>query len=339
MRRIFIVAGGLFFLWLWGMGVETRSARATSYDYGVGLSQTSSVSDAVTGKSFTYTTPHSASPTTGITSLSHSQSDTLTGPANFNYYPPVKGTGTFNDYAQVDMGAIHLVSSAGGTGQGGANTGSYGIWSDILTIGNNFASGTPLKFLVNLDLTGSVDATSSKLPGGGGSIGFAEAQSFLSVQDNITFKDTVNQQQTCMDSYFGKQKDCKTSLSDFSYVLKTYPGAKVTVLDSLLTQAYASGDFRQYPYCGTVGCTVYASSAADSSFLDTALFTFTPLTSGAFYTTASGASYLGAQSAVPDTPEPPTGFLILTGILGIAAWKRKKALLQILLRTDGRQRA
>ena len=321
MRRMVGFAGGVLLLGFLWTGGEPREARATTYDYGVGLAQNASVGGGVTEKSFSYTTPNGASPDSGRLSVSNSESDTISG-KNVYYLAPVTGKGTIKNNAQVDMGAIHLVSSGAGTGQGGGNATSEGIWSDVLTIGGNFAPGTVLKFLVNLDLTGSVSATSEKLLSGG-SIGVASAQSYLSIQSGLA--QTTNQQMTCEQSYYGKTKNCKTSFSDFSYVLKTYSGDHVNITDSLLTRANSTGQFYQYS-CGTAICTQYASSSADSYFLNTSLFTLTPITPGAFYTSASGTIYSG-QSGGPGisaTPELPSAVLFLSGSLGVLVIFRRR---------------
>jgi hypothetical protein len=323
MRQMVGFARGLILLGLMWTGGEPREAQATIYDYGVGLQQSASVNGGETSKSFSYTTPDNGSPDTGKLSLTHSQSDSVKG-KNVYYPAPVTGSGTVENNAQVDMGAIHLVSSGAGTGEGSASASSQGIWSDVLTIGGPFAPGTDLKFLVTLDLTGSVSATSEKLPVGGSS-SFASAQSYLSIQSGLA--QTINNQHTCEGSNYGKPKDCKTSFSDFSYVLKTYSGDHVSIIDSLLTDFSSSGGFYQYS-CGTGICTKYASSSADSYFLNTSLVTLTPLTAGAFYTSASGTIYSG-QSGVPGgisaTPEPSSLALFGTGILGLGLLARNKS--------------
>ncbi|MCL5285382.1 MAG: hypothetical protein M1313_06495 [Nitrospirae bacterium] len=224
---------------------------------------------------------------------------------------------------------------------------NYGFWSDVLKIGNNFAQGTSLQFLVNLDLTGSVNATSAKLPTdgifppGGGSVSGAEATSSLSIFDNFG-NGTSNTQTVCTQSGAGKNVSCTGLLAspvDFSYVLNTYPGATVTVSDELSTTAGAEGKtWGDYP-CGKSTCISYASSSAESYFLNTSLFTLTPITPGAFYTSSSGVSYLGTSGGtggVSDTPEPPCGLLFLTGLLGLAVWSRKTVMSQHVPQRSGK---
>jgi hypothetical protein len=231
------------------------------------------------------------------------------------------------------LGAIHLTSSASVTDYATATAVSYGFWSDMLTIGNNFAPGTHLKFLLNLELTGSVSATSARLPtegifpSGGGSNAGAEAMSSLSVFDNYG-NGASNVQTICTQSSSGKNTTCGGDLAspyDFSYVLSTYPGAKVTVSDELYTSSTADGQtWGDYP-CGKSTCISYASASADSYFLNTSHFTLSPITTGAFYTSASGVSYLGSQNAISMAPEASTWILFLTGFLGVAIWRWKKS--------------
>lgn len=319
-------------LWTWS---PSRSAEASIYDYGVGLGEGYVLNTPSGGSRGSYCFPtancFNAYPTNGAISVSHSQSKSITG--SDGQGPPTVGSSSANNTGKVDLGAIHLTSSASATDYASVMAVSYGFWSDVLTIGNNFAPGTHLKFLLNLDLTGSVSATSAKLategifPSGGGSNSGAEAVSSLSVFDNYG-NGVSNSQMACIQSKAGKNTTCSgalASLSDFAYVLSTYPGAKVVVSDELYTSSTADGQtWGDYP-CGKSTCISYASASADSYFLNTSSFTLSPITTGAFYTSASGVSYLGAQNAISMAPEASTWILFLTGFLGVAIWSWKKS--------------
>jgi hypothetical protein len=320
-------------LWTWS---PTRSAEATVYDYGVGLSQGYSLNtpaDNPSSGNYCFPTANcfNASPTNGTISVSHSQSKSITG--SYGQSPPTVGSSSADNTAKVDLGVIHLTSSASVTDYATATAVSYGFWSDVLTIGNNFAPGTHLKFLLNLMLTGSVSATSARLategifPSGGGSNAGAEAISSLSVFDNYG-NGTSNIQTICTQSFAGKNTTCSGTIgspNDFAYVLSTYPGAKVSVHDELYTSSTADGQtWGDYP-CGKSTCISYASASADSYFLNTSSFTLSPITKGAFYTSSSGVSYLGSQNAVSMTPEASTWILFLTGIMGIGIWSWNKS--------------
>lgn len=320
-------------LWSWS---PTQSAEATIYHYGVGLSQGYSLNtpaDKPSMGNYCFPTANcfNSSPTNGSTSVSHSQSKSITG--SFGQSPPTVGSSSADNTAKVGLGVIHLTSSANVTNYATATADNYGFWSDVLTIGNNFAPGTHLKFLLNLALTGSVSATSARLPtegifpSGGGSNAGAETISSLSVFDNYG-NGISNFQTICTQSFAGKNTACSGTLgspNDFSYVLSTYPGAKVHVQDELYTSSTADGQtWGDYP-CGKSTCISYASASADSYFLNTSSFTFSPITKGAFYTSSSGASYLGSQNTVSMAPEASTWILFLTGVMGIAVLNWKKA--------------
>ena len=269
----------------------------------------------------------------GTTTIIHSQANSISGKGAYPYKNfPYTGSGSSSNFSNVDMGAIHLVTDASAAGGGTAATFDQGYWSDTLTIGNNFASGTTLQFLVGLNLTGSVSASSGLLKQHNdsesyGSSAWATAVSKFSISDNYWSAITSNQE-ICIDSKFGKTGSCgggdAMAPSSESYVFSTFPGATVTVTDNLSLSANGYGDFLQYG-CGNAICTKYASGSASSYFLNTSLFTLTPLTPGAFYTSASGTVYSGSSGPLSATPEPPSAFLVLSGLLGLLALCRNGA--------------
>ncbi len=74
-----------------------------------------------------------------------------------------------------------------------------------------------------------------------------------------------------------------------------------------------------------VGLLESATASATSYFLNSSQFSFTPLTPGAFSTSARGTVYSGSPSPISATPEPPSALLVLSGLLGLLAPGRKGA--------------
>lgn len=325
-------------------GIVPQYARATTYAYGVGLSEQadSGAFYATTGYGvycypskacFPYTAPD------GIVSVSHFLSKSGSRSAVYNYPLEPSGTasllttasGSATENGLVNMGAIHLESTGSGAGEGGSGGGeTWGVWSDILTIGKNFSPDTPLKFQVTLDLTGSLYSQSQPLehfPGTIGSGSYASAQSYLAVSDISGLGSLTNNQSICQNSQNGKTSPCKQiAFGNFSGVLVTHPGDHIMINDVLSLSADASGAGGIYS-CGQYDCFESVSATATSYFLDTSLFTFTPITPGAFYTSASGTVYSGTQGGIAATPEPSALALFGTGVLlmGVMAYRRKKA--------------
>ena len=157
MNRSLLFVGGLLLPGMWVQGAGP--AGATTYDYGVGVWQQYDNSAPNTDTSIKrsdgqYCFPLSCLGFNGTTSIVHSQANSISGTS---YYPyknfPYTGSENSSNTSKVDMGAIHLVTDASAAGGGTAQTLNEGYWTDTLTIGNNFASGTKLKFLVNQDLS------------------------------------------------------------------------------------------------------------------------------------------------------------------------------------------
>lgn len=315
------------------LGVGVGVARATYVDYGVALYQ--QYGAAIGGASKVngeYCFPVCGLTTNGALSVSQSENKTVSG--NYSLQGlTLSGTSTFENAAQVTMGAIHVDSSAYGNGWAGATLENQGFWADVLTVGDNLSQyqGEPIQFLVNLDLTGSVTASSEfdqKYQGlNYGSYGLAQAQSIFSLYDSYGAY-ISNIQNICSGSLAGKNmstSECggngfTSSPSDYSTVLTTYPGATVWVNDFLSTEADARGFWDTYA-CGNTQCVKTGSAASSSNFQDTAQFTFLPLTPGAFYSSASGTPYTPVPLA--STPEPSTWALFGTGVLGLVFGRRR----------------
>ncbi len=331
-RRVysFLIAGIVAFTIQ--AGIIPQYARATTYDYGVGLSENAYSSGAyqISKGSYCYPSAHcsSFSSPDGIVSASNVLSKSASGSTGKN--PAITGSGSATENGLVNMGAIHLESTASAVGAGSGNGSAWGVWSDILTIGNHSASYAPLQFQVTLDLTGFLDAQSQPLQHSSyGSVSDAGAQSYLTVND-IGFGTgfLTNTQSICLRSQNGKTSSpCKhTAFANFSGTLITYPGDHITISDVLYLFAGVDGSSDIYGCGVNQSCFESASGAATSYFLDTSLFTFTPITPGAFYTSASGTVYSGSQGGISATPEPSTWALFGTGILlmGMMAYRRKK---------------
>ena len=339
MKRELLIARGLVATGLWILGAGT--AEATTYDYGVGLYQQEFVSGASykSVKNFSFGNYYSQTPCftiygpeggcgdlNGSTSVSNSK--TLSTSGSIGQNPILTGTGEASDKSTTSMGAIHLEMSLSGNGPSTLyNPNSSGIneasWVDTLTIGNNFPPTTPLKFLATLSVSGSVQATSQELPTGGGSGSEVIATSLFQIY-NGGFSSPTNIQKICQTSYAGKSTECgpgtQNSPYEYSTVLTTYPGEMLIVYGGLELGGSVTGEVVTYP-CST--CVHYAGGTAEAYFLDTSLFTFIPITPGAFYTSASGTLYSGPSGPISATPEPPSGLLFLSGFLGLLALGRR----------------
>jgi hypothetical protein len=301
--------------WTGGLG---NTAHATTYDYGVGVLEEISNSG---GKSSQFCFPSTSCDTTnnGALSVTHSLSGSGSG--------KVAGTPlTYSDSAGVsgtaNLGDLHLYDKATGATAGGGYGTIEESWADVLTVGNNFASGTPLEFQVTLDLSGSVSATSEGFYPGGGSSSLSFVQSNFNMSDTYG-NSTANTQNICAKNSAGKGQSCgqgwQSAPTAFSYTFTTRPGATIWVSGDLAAQSSADGSYYAYG-CGNSVCYDTASAGATADFSDTSHFSLTPLTEGAFYTSASGVSY----TPVADTPEPSTVALFGTGLLGLAIRARKK---------------
>ena len=326
-------AGGLLFLALVGPGFGSRPALATSYEYGTLLYQSYSVTGGNTQASANYCSAGSIGACNevggsfnGKTSANHSQTQSLSG----DNYQNIYGSGTSGNTGNITMGAIHLSSTSSASGSGGATADSWAEWVDSVTIGG--PAGIPLDFGVSLGLTGSVSATAGPLTVTGGDQSYANVTSTLSITPDVYGQSPAieNQQFVCVASVPGKNGatcpgDSPTPTT-FSSVLTAYSGETLKVQDSLSLDVYSYGMVQAITGClpsSTNPCVALGQSSAEALFLDTALVTLTPLTPGAFYTSASGTIYSGqsgGSGGISATPEPPSALLFLSGCLGFLAF-------------------
>ena len=328
-----IPSGGLLFLAMVGPGFGSRPALATPYEYGTLLYQNYSVTGGNSTASAGYCSAGSIGACNGAggsfngkTSANHSQTESLSGVNYQNIY----GSGTSGNTGNIYMGAIHLSSSSTATGSGGATAGSWAEWVDSVSIGGPV--GIPLYFDVSLGLTGSVSATAGPLTVTGGDQSVANVTSTFSITPNVYGQSPAieNQQFVCVGSVPGKNDatcpgDTPTPTT-FSSVLTAYSGETLKVHDYLSLEVTSQGMVQAINGClpsSTNPCVAIGQSSADALFLDTALFTLTPLTTGAFYTSASGTIYSGqsgGSGGISATPEPPSALLFLSGCLGVLAF-------------------
>ena len=310
------------------LGTGVGIAGATYIDYGVALYQQYGADDPANQFNGSYCFPVCGLVPNGSFSVSQSENKAVSGTAPGSV-PSLSGSTQFQNDALVTMGAIHVASSVTSAGDSGGTVLNQGFWSDVLTVGDNLPQfqGMPIQFLVTLDLSGSVSASSEfdKKYGNisAGSTSLAQAQSIFSLYDSYG-ANLSNTQNICSGSLAGKNVSSSwcpkgsSSPYDYSTVLTTYPGATVWVNDFLSTEADARGFWDTYA-CGNTQCVKTGSAASSSNFQDTAQFTFLPLTPGAFYSSASGTAY--AQVPLASTPEPSTWALFGTGI-ALMAWVR-----------------
>lgn len=343
-----LTAGGLLFLAMVGPGFGMRSALATPYGYGTLFYQTYSVTGGNSTASAGYCSAGSIGACNGAGSIfngktsanNHSQSKSLSGKNYQNIY----GSGASGNTGNIDMGAIHLQSNSTAAGSGGATAGSWAEWGDSLSIGGPV--GIPLHFGVSLGLTGSVSATAGPLTVNSGDQSVANVTSTLAITPEVYGQspNIENLQFVCVASVPGKNDatcpGASPTPTSFSSVLTAYSGETLTVYDYLSLDVMSQGMVQAIPGClpsSTNPCVVTGSSSADASFLDTALFTLTPLTPGAFYTSASGTVYSGqsgGSGGISATPEPPSALLFLSGCLGVLAFGPRRL---CPFRTPGRQ--
>ena len=332
-RRLRLLpAGVLLILAMVGPGLGSRPALATPYQYGTLLYQNTSVTGGNTTATAGYCSAGSIGACYGTggsfngkTSANHSQTESLSG----DNYQNIFGSGTSGNTGNITMGAIHLSSSSKATGSGGAVADSWAEWVDSVSIGG--PAGIPLYFGISLGLTGSVSATAGPLTVAGGDQSYANVTSTLSITPDVYGQSPAieNQQFVCVASVPGKNNatcpgDSPTPTT-FSSVLTAYSGETLKVQDSLSLDVYSFGMVQAITGClpsSTNPCVALGQSSADALFLDTALVTLTPLTPGAFYTSASGTIYSGQSGGaggISATPEPPSALLFLSGCLGVLA--------------------
>jgi hypothetical protein len=345
MKTFFFAIGG--FLGLICSFFAIENAYATPYEYGVALNQYTGY--GVPNHEAQWNQPCSSStlisgctvvPPNGNLSTMNSQNNGGSGTFSGGGTPGLSGSASETNTAKVDLGAIHLSSSSTATGDAGGQAFNQAAWVDVLTVGNNFASGTALQFAVNLDLSGYVDSSVQKGNNGSQSSASALVKSQFIVLPSPSDPTSINMilsgawdggdifgmggyqnyQQICLDqnnTLCGK--GYQTFPKNFSFVLTTYPGATYIVEDVLTSTVSSNGNYIENIGGGGISYT-YLTSNADSYFMDTSLFTMTPITVGAFYTSASGTSYMSTPLA--STPEPASFWLMATGFLGLVGWIR-----------------
>lgn len=336
MLRLF-PAGALLFLAIGGPGFGGRPALATPYQYGTLLYQNYSVTGGNTTATANYCSAGSIGACNGAggsfngkTSANHSQTESLSG----DNYQNIYGSGTSGNTGNITMGAIHLSSTSSASGSGGATAGSWAEWVDSVTIGGPV--GIPLSFGVSLGLTGSVSATAGPLTVTGGEQSYANVTSTLSITPDVYGQSPAieNQQFVCVASVPGKNDatcpGASPTPTTFSSVLTAYSGETLKVNDYLSLDVSSQGMVQAINGClpsSTNLCVAIGQSSAEALFLDTALVTLTPLTPGAFYTSASGTIYSGqsgGSGGVSATPEPPSALLFLSGGLGVLALRPRR---------------
>jgi hypothetical protein len=241
----------------------------------------------------------------------------------------------------AQYGDLHSSTQVSGIGNPLGNPGSgNGIaflsFSDILTVvDNNVSRTTPVQLQFNLTLDGSIDAFNEAVHRGkqtiatnatsvvsGGFSAFVEAGSGLN--SSLSLGETLCTEAGLKGGCGNNSKGYKVfpggQVNDtgdivLSGIITTTPGARIDIGGILESQSAAQGATDAYP-CGKSTCFVDLSASAGSDFTHSAAFTVTPLTSGASFQSASGASYLGTSTQT--TPEPPSGLLLACGLLILA---------------------
>lgn len=245
----------------------------------------------------------------------------------------VGGTAQYGDlHTSTQVSAIGNPLGNPGLGKGIA----IFSFNDILTaVDNRVSPRTPIQFEFNLTLDGSIAAFNEAVHRGkttiatnafsytsGGFGAFVEAGSGLpsSLGLGETLCTEAGLKGGCGHNSKGYKVFPGGQLNDtgdivLSGIITTTPGARIDIAGILTTESAAQGATDAYP-CGKSTCFVDLSANASSDFADSAAFTVIPLTSGASYQSASGASYLGTSTQA--TPEPSPGLLLAAGLLILA---------------------
>ena len=220
------------------------------------------------------------------------------------------------------LGELHFGGLASSIGAGLAQIQSGLSWFDSLTIIDpSVSSTTPLKFMIEMDPLGSISINGGC--GNGGTLYVSACTSENAVvSSSFSFGGSSLNETICEDG----QSNCVShnfpSLQEA--IVTVYPGELINIAGSLNAYGYAEGVTQgfclgslivDYAPCGAYNIT----STTDILFSDTVSDYILPLTPGASYTTASGVSYL-PPSNLSATPEPPTFWLMATGILGMFGW-------------------
>lgn len=220
--------------------------------------------------------------------------------------------GTANGTAS--LGALHLAATVSSNGSGGDKLLVVEGFTDTLTIvAPKLSANTPISLLVTMAPFGTLSATASPLPGG-----FPYAYASMNAGMSIAGAN--------LGEYICSQNggSCgSTNPSGESQTVTVYSGQQYTLDGFLIGQVEADGSSNlqctgQYGINENCGVTNYGASA-DILFADTINFYVQPLTPGASYITASGQTYLPSDNPTA-TPEPPSFWLMATGILVLFGW-------------------
>jgi hypothetical protein len=204
----------------------------------------------------------------------------------------------YNFHADADVlteiGAVHgsASASANSTGpNGGSNASAQGQWSDTITIiSDTLPSGTSVSFLATMFLHRTISGAPP-----------ASAGISLSGPFGLSFNDSLSS---------------PNAAESVSTLVNTTIGSVLSATSTFTMSAGASG-IAPFSMSGSV------------SAENTAVFSFTAITPGASYTTASGVTFL---------PEPPSALLMLCGLLALGLSRASGAMSRRSRRLDLKDR-